>query len=424
VIAVDLSAAGSDSARRVRLLQSAGYYLAFVTLGLVGASLGPTLPGLAAQTAASFAAISYLFTARSFGYLAGSFIGGRLYDRIPGHRVMAAVLVIIGILMAFVPGVAWLPLLIVVLLFIGLAEGALDVGGNTLLVWVHGAGVGPFMNALHFFWGFGAFLSPIIVAWAIARSGGIAPAYLGLALLVLPPVVWLLRVCSPDRPWQSAHPEAAGATDAAAPQVAAPLAAAPLAAAPMGLVMIFMTFLFLYVGAEIAFGGWIYSYALTLGLADATMAAYLTSVFWGSLTLGRLLTIPLAARLRPAVLLGLSLSGCLATLLMLLLLRGSSTVVWVGAVTMGLSMAAVFPVTITLAGRLMPITGRITAWFFVGSSAGGMVVPWIIGQWFEAAGAQVTMVIVLVDLLLASGVYLLLLARARARQDELAILEG
>jgi hypothetical protein len=34
------------------------------------------------------------------------------------------------------------------------------------------------------------------------------------------------------------------------------------------------------------------------------------------------------------------------------------------------------------------------------------------------------MVIVLVDLLLASGVYLLLLARARARQDELAILEG
>jgi hypothetical protein len=34
---------------------------------------------------------------------------------------------------------------------LGMAEGALDVGGNTLLVWVHQEKVGPFMNGLHFF---------------------------------------------------------------------------------------------------------------------------------------------------------------------------------------------------------------------------------------------------------------------------------
>jgi FHS family Na+ dependent glucose MFS transporter 1 len=184
--------------------------------------------------------------------------------------------------------------------------------------------------------------------------------------------------------------------------------------------MIIMAFLFLYVGAEVAFGGWLYTYALTSGLAGASMAAFLTSAFWGSLTLGRLLTIPLAARLRPAVLLGLSLTGSLLVLGALLIWRDSPAVVWAGAIGMGLSMAAIFPVTITLAGSLMPISGRITAWFFVGASAGGMVVPWLIGQWFEPIGAQVTMVIVLADLLLATLLYLLLLARAGSRQRELA----
>lgn len=398
-----LAGYGPD-ARRVRLYQTAGYYLAFVTLGLVGASLGPTLPGLAEQTGSLLSEVSYLFMARSFGYLAGSFIGGRFYDRYQGHRVMAAVLASIGLLMASVPQVSWLPLLIVVLLGIGLSEGALDVGGNTLLLWVHGSTVGPFMNALHFFWGFGAFLSPLIVAWAIARSGDIGLAYVGLAALVTPPIVWLLRVRGPDRPAVTREGSAGPTANSGA---------------PAGLVIIIMAFLFLYVGAEVAFGGWIYTYALTLGLADATMAAYLTSAFWGSLTLGRLLTIPLAAHLRPAVLLGLSLAGALVTLGALLLWRDSPAVVWAGAIAMGLSMAAIFPVTITLAGSLMPITGRITAWFFVGASAGGMVAPWLVGQWFEPIGAQVTMVIVLADLLLATLLYLMLLARAESRRREL-----
>ena len=66
-------------------------------------------------------------------------------------------------------------------------------------------------------------------------------------------------------------------------------------------------------------------------------------------------------------------------------------------------MAGIFPVTITLANSLMSMTGRITAWFFVGSSAGGMVVPWLIGQRFESVGAQVTMLIILIDMSLAAA---------------------
>ncbi len=395
----DVLLSGDLDARHTRLIQTTGYYLAFITLGLISASLGATLPGLTEQTGSSFSQISYLFTARSFGYLTGSFSGGRFYDRFIGNRVMAFALAVIGLSMFMVPRVDWLPALIVLNFIVGFSQGSVDVGGNSLILWVHGAAVGPFMNGLHFFWGVGAFLSPIIVAWAIAQTGGIALAYVGLAVLVIPPIVWLLRAPSPDRPSQRA--------------------AADVGDAPVGLVITFMAFVFLYVGAEVSFGGWIYTYALTLGLAGVKTAAYLTSAFWGALTLGRLLSIPLAARLRPSVLLGGGLLGTLLAISALLIWRDSAVVVWAGTIAAGLSMAGIFPVTITLANSLMSMTGRIAAWFFVGSSAGGMVIPWLIGQRFESVGAQVTMLIIFVDMALASVVYLILLARARNRQRDM-----
>ena len=75
----------SETAEGGRISKTASYYAAFVALGLVTASLGPTLPGLAENTGTLLSEISYLFTTRSMGYLIGSFLGGRLYDRIKGH---------------------------------------------------------------------------------------------------------------------------------------------------------------------------------------------------------------------------------------------------------------------------------------------------------------------------------------------------
>ena len=177
-----------------RLARTLGYYAAFVALGLVTASLGPTLPDLAANTRTHLSEISFLFTARSLGYLLGSFQGGRLYDRVAGHPVMAAMLIVMAVTMALVPLIPLLWALTAVLLILGVAEGTLDVGGNTLLVWVHRHRVGPFMNGLHFFFGLGSFLSPIIVAQAVLIGGDVTWAYWVVALLVLPVVVWLLRL--------------------------------------------------------------------------------------------------------------------------------------------------------------------------------------------------------------------------------------
>jgi FHS family Na+ dependent glucose MFS transporter 1 len=169
--------------------------------------------------------------------------------------------------------------------------------------------------------------------------------------------------------------------------------------------------LFLYVGAEASFGGWLFTYAVESGLAFSASAAYLTSAYWGALTFGRLLAIPIAFRVRPRWILFGDLIGCITSLAVILLWPHSLGALWIGTLGVGLFMASIFPTAISLAERRLRITGRVTGWFLVGSSLGAMSLPWLIGQLFEASGPRVTMVSILIAIVAALGVVALLTAR-------------
>ena len=152
----------------------------------------------------------------------------------------------------------------------------------------------------------------------------------------------------------------------------------------MALVVLVALFFFLYVGAEVSFGGWIYTYALRQTGADfatdpqlSASAAYLASAFWGALTAGRLLAIPLALRLRARTILFFDLLGALLSVGALLIWPGVWNVIWAGTLGAGVCMASIFPTTLVLAERRMPLNGRVTGWFFVGAGAGGMGLPWL-----------------------------------------------
>jgi len=388
----------TDAAARQRLVITYTYYAGFVVLGLTASSLGPTLSDLAQNTRSTIGQISILFTARSLGYLLGSFLAGRLYDRLPGHRVMAAGLLCLGFTLSLTPVIPLLVVLTGVLLVMGVSEGLFDVGGNTLLVWVHGDKVSPFMNALHFFFGLGALTTPVIVAWTGELSDGVKLAYWILALLTAVPAFLLLFQPSPSSPHQST-----GSANSSK---------------HVGLLVFLILFFFLYVGAEVSFGGWIFTYAKAQNLAGGVEAAYLTSAFWGAFTAGRLISIPLARHLRPRTMLLIDLVGSLISVGLMLVWTGSRVAVWAGAVGVGLSMASIFPTTILLAGRRMNLTGFITSLFFLGSSLGGMLVPLLIGQLFERTGPPVTMVVILAALLLDMVVFLFLTWRFPPQHNE------
>lgn len=387
----------SVTAARLKRNQTAAFYLAFIALGLVIASLGPTLPGLAANTHSSLSAISVLFTTQALGTLIGNFLSGRLYDRAPAYPFLATTVVVIALLLALTPLVTSLALLATLMFVIGLGAGAIDVGGNTLLVWIHCETVGPHMNALHFFFGLGALLAPIFVAQAIGLTGGITWAYWLLAALVLPAAVLFVRLPSPIAP-----PRIVQARTERTPRLP---------------VLLIAAMFFLFVGAELSFGGWIYTYAVAMDLATVTTAGYLTSLFWGALTLGRLLSIPIAGRVRPRYILFTDIAGLVLSLSLPLLFPHSSWVVWVAAFGFGLAMANVYPTLVLLGGRHLQLTGAVTSWFMVGGSLGSMIVPWLIGQRFEVVGPQASMAIILATVVLAAVVLAVFLVMSRPQNQ-------
>lgn len=382
----------AGASRGLRTAQTAGYYGAFIALGLVAAILGPTLPALAGSTGASLQLLGGLFAIRSFGYLLGSLQSGFLYDRFSGHPLMAAALIGFALALALVPLTSLFWVVAALYLALGVSEGLVDVGGNALLVAVHREKLGAVMNGLHFCFGVGAFLAPIVVAQLVLLGRASLDSYWVLAALMLPVALFLLRLPSPDR----LHHGADGQPEPLNVRLIVPIA----------------LFLVLYVGAEVSFGGWVYSYAETLGLMDAASGAYLTSAFWGSLTAGRLLAIPIAARLRPRAILLADLVGCLASVGAIVAWPASTAVLWIGAIGLGLSMASIFPTMLAFAARRMAMTGKVTSWFLVGASVGAMVVPWMIGQLSGALGPQITMVVILADLALAAVVFALLMRYA------------
>lgn len=381
-----------------RLPNTAGYYGAFVAFGLTTAALGPALPGLAENARTSLSGISLLFTAQSLGYVLSVSLGGRVFDRFPGHPLMAGFLVVAATVVALIPGVPLLWLLALLTLILGAATGIVEVGGNTLLVWVHRRNLDPWMNGLHFCFGVGAFLSPLIITQVVEAMNGLSWAFWILAWIILLPAAWIVRLPSPPPPGSSRRGQ-----DGAGINYALVL--------PMALLFL------LYVGAEVGFGGWIFTYAVTLHPGMEPMAGYLTSAFWGALTLGRLLAIPLSARLSPAKVLAGDLVGAMLSVGLILVWPASMTAVWVGTLGTGLAMASIFPTLMNFADRRMEVSGRINGWLFGGAGLGGMFLPWMIGQLFESAGPHSTMVTIMADLGVAIGVFtgLVLLAQARPR---------
>jgi FHS family Na+ dependent glucose MFS transporter 1 len=384
---------------KMRQSRTLGYFTAFVALGMASAALGPALPSLADHTRSQLSEISFLFTAHALGYLLGSFQGGRLYDRIPGHPLIAVVLIAMAAMLALVPLMSFLWALALVMLILGVAGGAVDVGGNTMLVWVHGRKVGPFMNGLHFCFGAGSFLSPIILAMSLSLSGDVTWGYWVLALAMVPAAIWLFPLPSPTA--QAAPDGSVEERDIAS---SANDKGTGTGHRTNRLILLIALLLFLYVAAEAAFGGWIFTYARDSKLAAAASAAYLTSAFWGALTFGRLLAIPIAARVRPIRILFADLAGCLASLGTILLWPDSPLALWVGTLGLGFSMASIFPTAISLAERHLPITGQATGWFLVGASAGAMFLPWLIGQMYDERGPQVAMMLIAIDLVVALGI--------------------
>ena len=359
------------------------YGVCFFSLGLCMSQLGVLLPYMADNLGVSLAQISFLFTANSLGYLLGSAGGGRLYDHYKSHHLMLIALVLMAMVGVLIPLIINIYILLVVIFIFGLGQGMLDIGGNVNILWVFQSEASPYMNGLHFSFGFGAFVAPIIIRLVMQfTNGSIVWPYWIISILFLPSIIGLLLLRSPE------NPEKFDNTQQVKPAVNRKL-------------ITFMVILFfLYVGVEVGFSGWIFTYVTQLNIVNETLGSYMTSVFWGALTMGRLLSIPLAKKIQPLNQLFGNFILAILFVGVILLWPLNSTILWISSAGLGLSLSSIFPTLMALAETRMNMSGSITGLFFFGTSLGSMVLPTLLGQIFEFYGSYLVMVTLFMSIFL------------------------
>ena len=359
------------------------YFWAFISLGLIAGLLGPSLPSFAENTGSTLRQLSNLFILSALGYLLGSYLAGQLLSKISGHKIMLAALIFIGLGTALLPVIRSLWVLVILFFVIGLAQSNLDVSENTLLIWLHGKAVPPYMNALHFFFGLGSFIAPFFIAQSIRITNSLNTAFWVMAAIMLVPVFLILRLPSPS-----------------APVINSQSSAELKYQTPRLLVVLLVLFFFGFVGAEVTFGTWIYTYTLENGFGDAVQSAYLTSAFWGAFTIARLLNVVFAKWISVTNMLWITLSGSLISLCSLIIWPDSKIALWIAILGFGFFIATIFPTAMNFAESLNAVSSKVTSLFFVSASLSSMLSPWVVGQWFTSSGPQVMVFVVIGNILL------------------------
>lgn len=360
--------------KKLKLRNTLSYYLVFVSLGLGLGMAGPALPSLAEQTGSTLSAIGSLFLLSSFGGMLGTAISGRIYDRFEnGHRILGLAQLISATGLILTPLAPNLPVLLAIVFISGTPLGIINNGANTLLMWTHKKEAGPYVNGLHFAFGVGAFLAPTIYAQILKLGGTYQHTYWTLAGLGIPTALWMLFLShSPKAPEE----DGVETKDKGYLRKVLPM------------VIIAMLYLFFYVGAELTYGNWIYTYALEMNMADAAQAAYLTSAFWLSFTIGRALSIFAVARFKAEHVLSVAFLGGLGILTLVLATPNSINLLWVTTIGIGLFMAPVWATGYNLAGQSIKLTATISSIIILGDSFGGLVLPSLTGAAIETLGAE------------------------------------
>jgi FHS family Na+ dependent glucose MFS transporter 1 len=185
--------------------------------------------------------------------------------------------------------------------------------------------------------------------------------------------------------------------------------------------VLFFALLFLFytniVGGERAYGKFIYSYATDSDLKFSNdEASLLNSLFWICFTCGRGVSIIAAKFVSPKLLLGVELFfNTVACVVLAVWADEHAEVLWVFTGLLGFFLSPVFAAGMAFAHQYIKMTGTAVALVFVGSSAGGMVYQYLTGYLFENHGAQSLMYVMVGYALALTAVFVCLFLIVRRR---------
>lgn len=148
--------------------------------------------------------------------------------------------------------------------------------------------------------------------------------------------------------------------------------------------------IFAYQGAEVSISGWVISFLIDYRNGDPTRVGYVTSGFWGGITLGRFILVRPANKLGPRV----------SLIVLIALTAGFQFMVWflpnvignaVAVALIGFLLGPIYPCGTGVFSKLLPNHLQITSLGFISSmgSSGGAIAPFFTGLLAQKVGTVV-----------------------------------
>ena len=402
-----------------KIVGSVACFASFLVYGACQGALGAALPSLSAAFGLSEGNFGIVYSLRGLGYLVGTLGSAALLEfKSVKFVVSTEVLVCVSVvstglatgLVVAAAGPGDYSAVLFLFFFQGLGFGGIDTLANCVLPEIWGQRVQPWMQAMHSFFGVGAVVGPALVG-----GFGFRVAFVVLALSSGVPLAGLLSQASlrssPPLPLhedkdkdkveveveantteeteQCRHEVvAAQPEDGPVPPDVALVAAEPATRAPqlplpaLSVRLLLALFFFVYVGVECAFGAWISTYSLRTGVtASEEDAAFVASIYWAALTVGRVVAIPLAINFSTTSMLRAQLFlAVIGAVLTATIADRSYSLVCAASAVFGYALSSIFPLAMTMVldyGFFMD--GPTTSLFVVGATFGEGVVPACLG---------------------------------------------
>ena len=286
------------------------------------------------------------------------------------------------------------------------------------------------LGLLHAFYGLGGMLSPLIATTLITKVGwkwyeyyylmiGAASIELGTCLLAF----WEAT----GKAFQAQHPPALPAEPSSPPALihgeqprreflqkkfrSAKHGNRTVEAISSKITWLCAFFLLIYVGVEVALGGWIVTFMLRVRKGSNFASGLVSTGFWLGITVGRLSLGFMTARVfkseRDAVATYIGISMALELILWLV---PRFVVSAVAASLLGFFLGPLFPAAVVAATKLLPKHLHVAAIGFAAAlgACGACLLPFAVGAIAQARGVQVLQPIVLAMLASAMGVWIII----------------
>jgi fucose permease len=316
-------------------------YMTFISLGLPDSLLGVAWPLIQSEYGSPFEAAGLVSMFIAGGTIVSSFASGAVHKHLSTGKIalvscLMTALALLGF--AFSPALIWLLLFAIPL---GLGAGSVDAALNNYVATHYKA---HHMSWLHCFWGIGATMGPIIMSQFIAVQNSWRGGYFTVSMIQLA-LAALLFFTLPlwNRMANEFHKSP---MDIKVDQESAAVSSnKPVGKTNYlnikGVKLSLVSFLF-YSGVEITMGLWGSSFLINVKELSASSAAQWVSLYYGGITIGRLITGFVTLKLSNRLLIRIGQTIALAGVL-LLLLPLPNIFSLIGFIMIGLGCAPIFP---------------------------------------------------------------------------------